>query len=274
MSRAEGGGDGGRDLEGAPLGRHSRYNNEYNPGLLHGIPRQPETPAAPFGEDIWNAYEISWLNERGLPRVAWGEFRIAADSPCLIESKSLKLYLNSLNGSRFAGAEAVREALVRDLSACAQAPVRVKLGSVDGDDRLSRLPGESLDAQDMAVTTYQPAPEFLRAHATEVAEESLHTHLFRSLCPVTGQPDWASVLIRYQGPRLDRGGLLAYLVSFREHGDFHEHCVERIFQDLLTGCRPERLSVYARFLRRGGLDINPWRSTHPGAADNLRLWRQ
>ncbi|MEQ5801618.1 NADPH-dependent 7-cyano-7-deazaguanine reductase QueF [Halomonas sp. H10-9-1] len=270
-------------LADAPLGRESAYPERYDAGLLYPIPRAAnraplgiEEGALPFvGEDEWHAFEVSWLNARGKPVVAVARFRVPAQSPCLIESKSWKLYLNGFNQSRFASREAVIETLERDLAQVAGAAVSVELFAVD-DEALAprRLPGECLDDLDIAIDDYTPSAEHLRV-GDEVVEETLHSHLLKSNCPVTGQPDWGSVLIRYRGPRLDREGLLRYLVGYRQHQDFHEHCVEHIFMDLMARARPERLLVLARYVRRGGLDISPWRAT-PGERPPapLRLSRQ
>ncbi|ERS91233.1 NADPH-dependent 7-cyano-7-deazaguanine reductase QueF [Halomonas sp. PBN3] len=270
-------------LADAPLGRESAYPEHYDPGLLYPIPRAAnrvplgiEEEALPFvGEDEWHAFEVSWLNARGKPVVAVARFRLPAASPNLIESKSWKLYLNGFNQSRFASRQAVIETLERDLSRAAGATVSVSLFAVD-DEALAprRLPGECLDDLDIAIDDYTPSAAHLRV-GDEVVEETLHSHLLKSNCPVTGQPDWGSVLIRYRGPRLDREGLLRYLVGYRQHQDFHEHCVEHIFMDLMARARPERLLVLARYVRRGGLDISPWRAT-PGESPPtpLRLARQ
>lgn len=270
-------------LADAPLGRESAYPERYDAGLLYPIPRAAnraplgiEEGALPFvGEDEWHAFEVSWLNARGKPVVAVARFRVPAQSPCLIESKSWKLYLNGFNQSRFASREAVIETLERDLAQVAGAAVSVELFAVDDEALMPRrLPGECLDDLDIAIDDYTPSAEHLRA-GEEVVEETLHSHLLKSNCPVTGQPDWGSVLIRYRGPRLDREGLLRYLVGYRQHQDFHEHCVEHIFTDLMARARPERLLVLARYVRRGGLDISPWRAT-PGERppEPLRLSRQ
>jgi len=270
-------------LEHAPLGRESAYPQRYDATLLYPIPRAAnraplgiEAGALPFvGEDEWHAFEVSWLNARGKPVVAVARFRLPADSPNLIESKSWKLYLNGFNQTRFASREAVIETLVRDLAAAADAPVTVELFDVDDEALMPRrLPGDCLDELDIEVDRYTPGAELL-AVGEEVVEETLHSHLLKSNCPVTGQPDWGSVLIRYRGPRIDREGLLRYLIGYRQHQDFHEHCVEHIFVDLMARCRPERLLVLARYVRRGGLDISPWRAT-PGERppEPLRLARQ
>lgn len=271
--------------ENSPLGRPVAYCDRYAPELLFPIPRQTKrdelglrADALPFvGEDVWNAYELSWLNPRGKPVVALGRFTVPAASPCLIESKSLKLYLNSFNQSAFDSIEAVRETLVRDLSAAAGVPVAVALQSLsDRPRRVFGVPqGVLLDELDIDVAEYAPSPEVLRTCAGDEVEELLYSHLLKSNCLVTGQPDWAMIAVRYSGPPIDREALLRYIVSFRTHNEFHEQCVERVFCDVLAACRPRRLAVWARYTRRGGLDINPFRAT-PGEApaDNLFEIRQ
>ncbi len=269
-----------------PLGTTVPYPQRYAPELLHPIARAPgrallelQDAALPFaGVDLWTAYELSWLDVRGKPQVAIGELAIPCASPNLIESKSLKLYLNSLNQEAFADAAAVAAVLRRDLGAACGAPVAVELYRLDdyGARGIATFGGECLDDLPVTCRAYRPAPELLKAdrqHAGTVTE-ALYSHLFKSNCPVTGQPDWASVQIRYTGPAIDRAGLLAYLVSFREHQDFHEHCVERIFVDIRRHCAPTALTVTARYTRRGGLDINPLRSTGAQPCAWLRLARQ
>ncbi len=270
-----------QSLAHVPLGQATPYVSEYDPTQLCAVPRANRWQAAyaerPFsGCDIWNAYEISWLNPRGLPQVAVAEFRVPCDSANIIESKSFKLYLNSFNLSRFGSADEVRTHMIRDLSACAGAAVSVELQplSTAAGAVFHTLPGTCIDDQDIEIDRYQPSPGLLSVGKTEVSEQ-LHSHLLKSNCPVTGQPDWASVLIDYQGPAISHESLLRYLVSFREHGGFHEDCVEQIFLDLMQQCRPRKLSVYARYLRRGGLDINPFRSTESELdIANWRLLRQ
>ncbi|MGL6289231.1 MAG: NADPH-dependent 7-cyano-7-deazaguanine reductase QueF [Silanimonas sp.] len=271
--------------ESSTLGERVAYPSSYDAALLFPIPRAEAraklglTETLPFvGVDLWNAYELSWLDPRGKPQVALAEVRVPAMSPNLIESKSFKLYLNSFAQERMASTDALRAALISDLSAAAGATVSVSLIAPTSPQAfpVSVLPGELIDSVAIAIEHYgPPAPELLKADAQEPVEETLVSHLFRSNCPVTGQPDWASLQIAYAGPRIDRAALLRYLVSFRTHSDFHEACVERIFLDLRARCVPQKLSVYARFTRRGGLDINPFRAL-PGAAmpDNLRLSRQ
>ena len=253
-----------------PLGRHVAYPSGYDATLLFPIPRAQgraalglsDDKAPPFvGVDRWHAYELSWLDPRGKPMVAMLTLSMPADTPNLVESKSLKLYLNSFNASRFDDAAAVRARIADDLSRVAGGTVAVAdgvpAGRHDGDALL-------LDALDIAIDDYGPPnPEFLHGDSGDLVAETLHSNLLKSNCPVTGQPDWASVRIAYRGPRIDRAGLLRYLVSFRDHAEFHEQCVERIFVDLVARCRPLSLSVEARYTRRGGLDINPWRAT-PG----------
>ena len=267
------------------LGKATAYPTAYDPSLLFPIPRAPKRAeigiegAPPFhGVDVWNAYELGWLDLRGKPRVAMAELRVPADSPNLIESKSLKLYLNSFGLHRVESSDALRQQLVADLGAAAGAPVQVVLTQVSATDlhRIDGLEGECIDDAPVACEHYgPPRPEFLASDDERVVDEVLVSHLLKSNCPVTGQPDWASVQIRYHGPRIDRAGLLRYLVSFREHSDFHEQCVERIFLDLRARCRTRKLGVYARYTRRGGLDINPFRSDVPGTgAGNPRTARQ
>ena len=267
-------------LQNAPLGQNTGYVCEYDPGQLFPIPRTNNWQGrgytkAPFrGCDVWNAYEISWLNPKGLPQVAMAEFRVSCESPNIIESKSFKLYLNSFNLSRFESADAVRQHLIEDLSQAAGAAVSVVMQSLDAPARIELFKGECLDQQDVEIEQYQPAPQWLRTLHGKQVEAKLYSHLLKSNCPVTGQPDWASVQISYRGDPIDTKGLLKYLVSYREHGDFHEQCVEQIFLDILDHCQPEQLSVYARYVRRGGLDINPFRSTEAFTPDNIRLMRQ
>ena len=267
-------------LKHAPLGQSTDYVCEYDPGQLYPIPRTNNWEGRgyakpPFrGCDVWNAYELSWLNPKGLPQVAVAEFRVPCESPYIIESKSFKLYLNSFNLTRFESVEQVRQHLVDDLTRVAGAPVSVAIQSVDAPAKIEQLQGESLDQMDVEIEHYQPAPQLLRTINGKVVDESLYSHLLKSNCPVTGQPDWASIQIDYRGEPIDREALLQYLVSYREQGDFHEQCVEQIFLDILDHCQPEQLTVYARYLRRGGLDINPFRSTEAFTPDNLRLLRQ
>ncbi|MGA9420727.1 MAG: NADPH-dependent 7-cyano-7-deazaguanine reductase QueF [Rhodanobacteraceae bacterium] len=269
----------------SPLGRAVAYASRYAPELLFAIPRAPQrtelgiTDPLPFcGVDIWNAYELSWLDAHGKPRVALAEIRVPAHSPNLIESKSLKLYLNSFAQARMTGADAVRALLVADLGAATGVAVGVSLIEAErfSTQHIEELEGESIDALELAIDDYGPPNRsyLCCARDTATVEETLVSHLLKSNCPVTGQPDWASVQVRYSGPRIDRAGLLRYLVSFRHHAGFHEHCVERIYMDLLRCCAPRELTVFARYTRRGGIDINPWRSHSGTNAPNPRGARQ
>lgn len=256
--------------EASPLGRATAYRDTYAPELLFPIERQLKRDeigvragALPFvGEDLWNAYELSWLNPRGKPVVAVASFRVPADSPRLVESKSLKLYLNAFNQHVFVDAAEVETTVARDLSAAAGAPVAVTVQPLSARPlREYGYPeGLCIDALDLDIDTYQPEPGFLSAGGEEVSE-TLYSHLLKSNCLVTGQPDWGMVAVRYTGPRIDRAGLLRYIVSFREHNEFHEQCVERVFCDITARCRPQQLVVWARYTRRGGLDINPFRAS-------------
>lgn len=270
----------------SPLGKSTEYRSEYAPELLYPIPRQIKRDelgiaanALPFvGEDLWNGYELSWLNPKGKPVVAVAQFRIPADSPNLIESKSFKLYLNSLNQTRFQDTAEVAATLTRDLSAAAGKAIAVTLQALSQNPsaQVGVPQGILLDELDIDCDCYQPTPEFLGCtNQHEIIEETLYSHLLKSNCLVTGQPDWAMVVIRYRGHPIDRAGLLRYLVSFRNHNEFHEQCVERIFTNLQARCAPQALAVHARYTRRGGLDINPFRSTGDYAApDNTREIRQ
>jgi 7-cyano-7-deazaguanine reductase len=271
--------------EDSPLGKSSEYIATYTPSLLFPIPRAAKwaelglsAETLPYqGVDFWNCFELSWLLPSGKPVVAMGEFAIPADSPNIIESKSFKLYLNSLNQSVFNTADELVAVLERDLSAAAGKPVGVRVRSLAQvtADGVINAPGVCIDELDVSISNYvQPQPELLRCDAARFVEESLHSHLLKSNCPVTGQPDWGTLVVQYHGAALNHASLLAYLVSFRQHADFHEQCVERIFLDLQRLLKPEYLTVYARYVRRGGLDINPYRSSEAIRPDNQRLVRQ
>jgi 7-cyano-7-deazaguanine reductase len=265
-----------------PLGQESGYPNQYEPELLFAIARSESrsafgTEALPFyGTDIWNAWDLTWLGPGDLPVVATAQLRIPASSPNLVESKSLKLYLNSFSMSRFATSDAIAAAITADLTACTGEPVDVRIRMLDEStsDAVGRFSGECLDTLRISCETFDVDPTLLTVAATTEVEEDLHSHLLRSLCPVTGQPDMGSVRVRYRGPRIDPESLLRYIVSFREHNDFHEACTERMFVDILERCTPRSLSVYTRFQRRGGIDINPFRSNFEDSPQDLRLWRQ
>ncbi len=254
----------------SPLGKSSTYQASYDPTLLFPMPRSDKRAELGivgtlpfFGMDVWNAYEVSWLNMRGKPQVAIATLQVPADTPNIVESKSMKLYFNSLNQSKVAGPDALLDLLRADLSNAFGANVQVKLTLAEafGKLQMGELDGQLLDRLDIEVDHYEPSPSLLKANADEApVEETLVSHLLKSNCLVTSQPDWASVQIRYVGPPIDQEGLLRYLIGFRNHQEFHEQCVERIFMDILRECRPTKLLVTARYTRRGGIDINPWRS--------------
>ncbi len=254
----------------SPLGKSTPYQASYDPTLLFPMPRADKRAELGiagtlpfFGMDVWNAYEVSWLNMRGKPQVAIVTLQVPADTPNIVESKSMKLYFNSLNQSKIAGPDALLDLLRADLSNAFGATVQVKLTLAEdfGKLRMGELDGLLLDRLDIEVDRYEPAPSLLKANAAEApVEETLVSHLLKSNCLVTNQPDWASVQVRYVGHPIDQEGLLRYLIGFRTHQEFHEQCVERIFMDILRECRPAKLLVTARYTRRGGIDINPWRS--------------
>lgn len=272
-------------LSNLTLGKPTAYHDRYDNSLLKAVPRSLNREplglfpdSLPFtGSDIWTLYELSWLNSKGLPQVAVGEVVLDAQSRNLIESKSFKLYLNSFNQTRFADWGEVRQTLERDLSACAEGEARValfRLNEIEGQP-IGHFEGCCIDEQDIAIEDYRFNADYLAdAAGSEIVEETLVSHLLKSNCLITNQPDWGSVMIRYKGPRIAREALLRYLVSFRQHNEFHEQCVERIFNDVMRFCHPEALTVYARYTRRGGLDINPWRTNVPFSPGFSRLVRQ
>lgn len=269
----------------SPLGKPTPYSDSYDPSLLFPMPRTDKraelgiSGTLPFfGMDVWNAYELSWLNLRGKPQVAIATLLVPADSPNIVESKSMKLYFNSLNQSRIAGTDALLELLRADLTAAFGASINIRLTLAQdfGSLRMGELDGLLLDRLDVEIDDFAPNPSLLKTHRDEAPmEETLVSHLLKSNCLVTNQPDWASVQIRYVGNPIDQEGLLKYLVGFRAHQEFHEQCVERIFIDILRQCQPSKLFVSARYTRRGGIDINPWRSNFslsnmPGNERNAR----
>ena len=274
-----------KELAGLTLGQKTEYSNQYDPSLLQPVPRSLNRDdlnlgdSLPFkGCDVWTMYELSWLNNKGLPQVAVGEVSIPATSANLIESKSFKLYLNSYNQTRFASWEDVESSLTKDLSQCAGKAVEVTIRPVTDytDTLVVTMQGDCIDEQDIEITSYDFDDTLLQgAMLDNDVEEALHSHLLKSNCLITNQPDWGSVEIQYQGKQIDREALLRYIVSFREHNEFHEQCVERIFTDIMKYCQPEKLTVYARYTRRGGLDINPFRSTEFTQPNhNQRMARQ
>jgi len=283
--------------EQSPLGKASTYADRYDASLLFPIARASKREeiglhanATPpfFGADMWTAFELSWLNLRGKPQVALAHFTIPCESPNIIESKSFKLYLNSFNNTQFPDAEAVLAHLRADVNEAVwrgvtvQSSVGVRLIGPELFDRepIYELDGLNLDRLDIECNRYTPAPDLLKTvddqgNAQGPVSEVLVSNLLKSNCLVTGQPDWGSVQISYTGAAIDQEGLLQYLVSFRNHNEFHEQCVERIFMDVWTRCKPLKLTVYARYTRRGGLDINPFRTSHPQALPgNTRMARQ
>lgn len=271
--------------EHSPLGKGTTYTEQYDPTLLFPIARSLAREAIGigaalpfFGTDIWNAYELSWLNARGKPHIAIATFFVPAESPNIVESKSFKLYLGSFAQTRIESIDALRDTIKRDVSAACGANVSVRLTAPAEFSKLQfeEFEGLSLDRLDLDADVYEPDPSLLRAAVDEApVEETLYSNLLKSNCPVTGQPDWGSVQIHYVGPQIDHAGLLRYIISYRSHTGFHEQCVERIFVDILRECRPVKLAVYARYTRRGGLDINPFRTNYNlPMPDNARTARQ
>ena len=272
-------------LKSLKLGQKTEYASQYDRTLLQPVPRALNrdglgiTQNQPFtiGADIWTAYEISWLNEKGLPQVAIADIYLDYQSQNLIESKSFKLYLNSFNQSKFADFNVVQQTMQRDLSECAQGDVKVRLNPVTVYDsqKIDHLQGDCIDEQDIEITSYEFNADWLKdCVSDEIVEEKLVSRLLRSNCLITNQPDWGTLHIHYVGKKINHEKLLRYVVSFRQHNEFHEQCVERIFCDLMHYAKPEKLTVYARYTRRGGLDINPFRSNFENLPENLRLARQ
>lgn len=268
--------------DGLLLGKHTPVVEVYSPELLYPIPRATArgslglSDSLPFhGVDLWHAYEMSWLTHGSKPVARVGRFRVPCESPCIIESKSFKLYLNSLNNTQFADDAAAKEAIERDVSAAAGMPVNLELIPVD-DSSLAgtTLPGMCLDHCDISPGVVEPSVDLLKVAGSNVVEERVFSHLLRSLCPVTGQPDWATLWIHYRGQPLDHGALLSYIISYRQHQEYHEQCVERMFIDLNARCQPEFLHIQAFYTRRGGMDINPFRSTDTGMVALPRMNRQ
>lgn len=274
-----------KELAGLTLGQKTEYANQYDASLLQPVPRSLNRDDLELGDslpfqgcDVWTLYELSWLNSKGLPQVAIGNVSIPATSPNLIESKSFKLYLNSYNQTRFANWDAVQSQLINDLSQCAGGEVSVEILPVQAFTQtpVVTMAGECIDDQDIEIDSYDfDATLIENATSDEIVTEQLHSHLLKSNCLITNQPDWGSVEIQYTGNKVDREALLRYLVSFREHNEFHEQCVERIFTDIMKYCQPTELTVYARYTRRGGLDINPFRSSVTAQPlNNARMARQ
>lgn len=275
-------------LKQSPLGKPATYQAQYDASLLFSIPRAQKraeigvgvdgNPPPFFGADMWTCFELSWLNQKGKPQLAIAHCIVPAESPRIIESKSFKLYLNSFNNTRLVNIEALQMLLQHDLSEACGSTVSIKLipPELFASEKIQELEGVLLDRLDIDCDTYTPNPDFLKVKWEEApTEEMFVSHLLKSNCLVTGQPDWASIQIKTYGHPINEEGLLKYLVSFRNHNEFHEQCVERIFMDILRACKPSKLAVYARYTRRGGLDINPFRANYPVALPpNLRTTRQ
>lgn len=272
-------------LKDTPLGRQSEYIDTYTPALLYPVPRwdareglELEMDGLPFhGVDVWHAYELSWLDARGKPVVMMAEFRVPCNSRCIIESKSFKLYLNSFANSRFDGVRQVAQLLEKDLSGCAQGPVEVALSSLEDAAKapwIDTRGGELIDRLELDINQYDYDPALLAVEQGAERHEQLVSHLLRSRCPVTGQPDWATLIVRYTGAPISPASLLCYIVSLRNHEGFHEQIIERVFVDVMARCQPRQLTVYGRFTRRGGLDINPFRSNFEELPVSLRTVRQ
>lgn len=266
-----------------PLGQQSSSPTRYDASVLYPIPRWParslldiDKKILMYGIDHWHAYELSWLDKQGLPQVAIAEFFFNSNSENIIESKSLKLYLHSLNSEQFADIAEVSALITQDLSAVSKSEVKVTIRNLDEIDPADRRAGRSIDAATLNEPADEPDAALLLTQSEKVDDEQLYSDLFRSNCPVTGQPDWASFEIRYSGSKIDESGLLTYLCSYRHHQDYHEQCAERIFRDIWLQCQPQELRIGLNFLRRGGLDINVYRSTEPVTSDsvNARLVRQ
>ncbi len=273
------------ELEQAPLGKTSAYVQQYTPGLLFPLARINKrkeigidsTDLPFFGFDEWTAYEVSWLNSNGLPQVAIARFYIDCRSEFIIESKSFKLYLNSFNQTQFASWQAVESALQSDVSTAVNYEAVVCLQTLQAAREVSLITwdGICLDQLDIACSNYQVDSSLLQTDIAEVCDEVLYSDLLKSNCLVTGQPDWGSIRVCYSGKSINKESLLRYIVSFRNHNEFHEQCVERVFKDIMTLCSPAKLLVEARYTRRGGLDINPLRSTDQTDISNgVRLVRQ
>ncbi|MGB5511773.1 MAG: NADPH-dependent 7-cyano-7-deazaguanine reductase QueF [Woeseiaceae bacterium] len=265
------------------LGRVTDCPDSYAPEVLDAIPRARHreqlgiTAELPFaGADVWNAWELTWLGDGRRPAAATARIVVPVNSPNIIESKSLKLYLNSFAMTEFASAKDVEQSIGDDLSRCVGSPVDVRLAAVSSTEArtVARLAGRCLDDLDVDCADWEVNAGLLRADSDNIVTADLHTHLLRSLCPVTAQPDTGSLQISYRGPTIDAAGLLRYIVSYRQHSDFHESCIERMFIDIRERCQPLDLTLHARYQRRGGIDINPYRSTSAQKPRDLRLWRQ
>lgn len=273
-------------LDSSMLGKQTHYSATYNPTLLFPIERSLNRVNLPqkglglpfFGWDIWTAYELSWLNLKGKPQCAVGNFIFPSESKNIIESKSLKLYLNSINEEKFKDINEVKALIKNDLSTASEGDISIELLVEDdfSSSEISKFSGTNIDSQDIEFNEYEPNSSLLSNSGVGLVEETVYSNMFKSNCPVTGQPDWASIQISYKGKAILKEGLLRYLVSFRNHSGFHENCIEIIFCDIMKVCNPEILTVHGRFTRRGGLDINPIRTNDKSLLlpENIRLFRQ
>lgn len=276
--------DNAPELQSLSLGKETQYNNSFDAKLLQGVPRSLNRDGLALGDnlpfngvDIWTGYELSWLNGKGKPIVAMASFTFSFDSVNLVESKSFKLYLNSFNQQRFTDESHVLKQLVKDLTNCAQGEVSVELilAKDFASQQIVAPRGDCIDEQDIEINDFEFSRDYLKdTTSDEQVSQMIHSNLLKSNCLITNQPDWGTVEINYVGPKIDHESLLRYLISFRQHNEFHEQCVERIFSDLMALCHCEKLTVYARYTRRGGLDINPFRSNFESAPANIRQARQ
>ncbi|MEH6591465.1 MAG: NADPH-dependent 7-cyano-7-deazaguanine reductase QueF [Halioglobus sp.] len=268
--------------DGLLLGKHTPVVEVYSPELLYPIPRSIardnlgiDEPLPFYGVDLWHAYELSWLDASGKPVARVGRFTVPATTPNIVESKSFKLYLNSLNSTRYSGEIEAKACIERDISAAAGGPVSLELFTANESSLAGQvLEGLEIDNCAVSLSEVEPSADMLVVNSNTIREEKLYSHLLRSLCPVTGQPDWATLWLHYCGPAIDHSSLLAYIISYRQHQEYHEQCVERMFRDISHRCSPQFLHIQAFYTRRGGLDINPFRSTDPEAGPQPRLNRQ
>lgn len=269
-------------LKNVPLDKKEAYISTYTPELLFAIPRKSKRDEIgvpeklPFhGRDYWMAYEISWLNLQGKPQIAWAQFSFPCDSECIIESKSMKLYLNSFNQSRYASMTEVEEVIRKDYSVLLNCEVEVKLFPPSWDKHPPRqdFTGICVDGLEVETDVYQVNANLLKVEE-EVVDEAIYSHLLKSNCLVTHQPDWAAVWVHYVGKKIDHTSFLKYIISFREHYEFHEQCIERIYMDILNHCKPEKLTVFGKYSRRGGIEIEPYRSNFESAPQSFKIIRQ
>lgn len=255
--------------ESIPLGQKSAYPKNYDPKQLFAVERSLQRKsmgldcsAMSHGLDQWVAYELSWLDSFGKPKKAIAQFLVPSSSLFLAESKSVKLYLNSLNFEKFAHENEVKKLIEKDLFAICQAEIKVELNPPQLESTQNTLADYfCLDDLPVQISSYQREPRFLaKVKKEEQTHEKLCSHLFKSHCLVTGQPDWGSIFIEYSGAKINHEGLLRYLVSYNQHVGFSENCIEQIFCDLWA-LGLDKLMVFGRFTRRGGIEINPYRAS-------------